>query len=412
MSKQSIPKSRLRDKLKEREVSLGYVEKTRKMREGTLNHLLRFMDERSLVEYNLETGKCFFNEVLTSKDASKYKKNSSLRLVSILDSICTNSPTPMHRKTATYPLYGTMASLASDYLDYLKNVKRLSERTIKTYRYCLSYFTQKMSMLEVDWESLKFSHIVDFLSSRKNAATLVYTDIRGFLNFAYTKGGTKEDFSLLLKSARPHRKEPLPSCYTPEEVMRVESAVDRRSSKNKRDYAIILLATRLGLRSSDIRLLEFKNLDWDRNEINIVQYKTGRELSLPLLAEVGEAIIDYIKNGRPASKLKTIFLTCTHPHKVCGAEAISNIVKHYFVLSGVDHKGKHTGPHALRHSFATAMLGADTTLPVISGVLGHESAESTMYYLGVDVKSLLGCSLRVPPVDNEFYTQKGGMLYV
>lgn len=81
------------------------------------------------------------------------------------------------------------------------------------------------------------------------------------------------------------------------------------------------------------------------------------------------------------------------------------------MLSGVDCKGRHAGPHALRHSLATSMLGEGTSLPVVSSVLGHASSESTMYYLGVDVPSLLKCSLQVPPVAEGFYTQKGGILY-
>jgi integrase len=220
-----------------------------------------------------------------------------------------------------------------------------------------------------------------------------------------------KDLSIYLKSVKPHRKEALPSCYDPEDVIRVENAIDRRSNIGKRDYAMVLLASRLGLRSSDIRMLEFKDIDWDNSEIKIVQYKTKRHLTLPLLADVGDAIIDYVKNSRPTSRLKNIFLTCTHPYKPCGSATVSSIVKRYFVESGVDCKGRHTGAHALRHSLATAMLGNGTTLPVISGVLGHETSESTMYYLGVDVSSLLKCSLDVPPVDESFYMQKGGILY-
>ncbi len=412
MTKESIPKSQLLGKLRERDVALGYGESTRKKRACTLSRLLQFMNLHNLDEYNQVVGGEFSQELLKCDDILTWKKNESLRLISILDSICTDTPTPVRRtKVSQHPLFGTMASLAEDYLKYLRDVKRLSSNTISKYRMCLSRFTQKMTMSGITWDTLKYNDIIGFLVSHKNTTASVYANIRSFINFAYAGGYIQEDFSILLKSVKPHRKESLPSCYTPEEVMRVENAVDRRSSIGKRDYAIILLASRLGLRSSDIRLLEFKNIDWDRNEINIIQYKTKKELTLPLLSDVGEAIIDYVKNGRPTSSLRTIFLTCSHPYKVCNPSTISSIVKRYYVLSGVDHKGKHVGPHSLRHSFATAMLCEGTSLPIISGALGHSSAESTMYYLGVDIDSLLKCSIDVPPVDESFYTQKGGVLY-
>lgn len=406
-----IQKSLMREKLRKRDESLDLLESTHKRRGSRLSTVIRFMDEKSIENYTPEVGQAFLEEYCARPKATTYGIGLMKNLISILDEICNGEVASTRKIRVSHSLYGKLAPIVEDYLLYLKMELRLSEKTIDRYRYYLSHFTQKMSIQGLSWNELTFNHIVEFLSSVQNTNALIYACVKNVIHYAFTRGCMSKDLSMFLKSVKPHRKEPLPSCYDPEDVIRVENAIDRRSNIGKRDYAMVLLASRLGLRSSDIRMLEFKDIDWDNNEIRIVQYKTKRHLSLPLLADVGDAIIDYVKNARPACRQKKIFLTCTHPYKPCESATVSGIVKSYFVKSGVDHKGKHTGAHALRHSLATAMLGNGTTLPVISGVLGHETSESTMYYLGVDVHSLLKCSLDVPPVDESFYTQKGGMLY-
>ena len=411
MTKIFIQRSLMKEKLQKRDESLGLVASTQNRRNRCLNKLINFMDDKAVEDYSPEVGQSFLEEYRFKPESTPYGVGIMKNLVSTLDEICKGDIASTHHKRIVHTLFGKTASIAEDYLLFLEKDLRLSMSTINHYRYILSHFTQKMSMQDLAWNEISFNHVVDFLSSIQNTDAQVYACVKNVIHFAFNRGCMDKDLSLYLKSVKPHRKEALPSCYAPEEVMRVEKAVDRRTNIGKRDYAVILLASRLGLRSSDIRMLEFKNIDWDLNEIRIMQYKTKRSLSLPLLSDVGDAIIDYIKNARPQCNRKNIFLTCSHPYKPCEAATISTIVKRYFIESGVDHKGKHTGPHALRHSLATTMLGNGTTLPVISGVLGHATSESTMYYLGVDVLSLLRCSLDVPPVHESFYTQKGGILY-
>ncbi len=165
------------------------------------------------------------------------------------------------------------------------------------------------------------------------------------------------------------------------------------------------------VRSSDIRNLTFKEIDWDNNTINLTQYKTRKELTLPLLAEVGDAIIDYVKYGRPVSKSKTIFLSAHPPYGQISASGISSIVTCRIYEANIEYKGRHHGAHALRHSLATALMNNGVHMPVISEALGHAETQSTMYYLGIDVTHLPECSLAVPPINDAFYTQGGGMLY-
>ena len=139
--------------------------------------------------------------------------------------------------------------------------------------------------------------------------------------------------------------------------------------------------------------------------------KTQKVIQLPLLTEVGNAIVDYLRNGRPQSNLAQVFLSCRAPFigvtKACVCAAINTII----VTSGVDVHLKHHGPHSLRHSLASAMLCQETTFPVISESLGHRHTDTTMAYLKIDIASLMKCALPVPSVAEEFYLQRGGAFY-
>ena len=174
---------------------------------------------------------------------------------------------------------------------------------------------------------------------------------------------------------------------------------------------MILLATRLGLRSSDIRRLQLGNIDWDRNVISLIQYKTNKQTELPLLSEVGDAIIDYLLHGRPKTNLKYVFLSLMQPYRMLGDSAFTGIVIRVIRDSRINTNGRHHGAHSLRHSLATTLMNNGTDLPVISETLGHKSTESTMYYLNVNISNLLECSHEVPSVPDLYYTQKGGLFY-
>ena len=230
-----------------------------------------------------------------------------------------------------------------------------------------------------------------------------------FLHYLYENGYTREDLSLALKAYKMPKAEKVISYYTPEEIQQVEQSIDRSTNTGKRDYAIILLASRLGLRSGDICHLTFSDIDWDECKIRIRQQKTGRLITLPLLEDVGEAIIDYVTHARPKTEIKHVFVTKLHPYKPLNS--VATMVNERISKSGICTIGKHHGAHSLRHSLATAMMSQKNDLPVISSALGHVMSKSTMFYLGVNIDNLLECSHDVPGVNDSFYTQKGGVFY-
>lgn len=196
------------------------------------------------------------------------------------------------------------------------------------------------------------------------------------------------------------RNSHIPSAYPKSDVKKILEAVDRANPNGKRDYAILLLASELGLRSSDIRNLKFSNLHWEKNTIELTMSKTGKEITLPLLENIGMAIIDYLKYGRPHTDLDIIFLRHISPIQQLSASGVTRIVSRYIYKSGIEVKpGQRKGPHALRHSLASALLEENIPLPIISEILGHSDSRTTEIYLKIDIKQLRNCALEVSKFD-------------
>jgi len=242
---------------------------------------------------------------------------------------------------------------------------------------------------------------------------------RNFLSFLFESGGTKTNMSVCVP--KPARPRSLPSVYSSDEVKRLLSSVDRTDSLGKRDYAVLILAAYLGLRSSDIADLSFKDVDRAAKTIEITQVKTGRPLKLVMNREVEEAIDDYIKNGRPQppsgepravdatpSKDK-IFLRFRAPFSPLTVGLCHAIAHKYFNLAGIAAQGRRRGPHALRASYATALVAKGVPYAVVQEALGHEDPESAKYYVRVDARRLRMCALEVPKPTGTFAVMLGDM---
>lgn len=231
--------------------------------------------------------------------------------------------------------------------------------------------------------------------------------IKMYLRFLYDQNLTEKDYSRKVPKDKYIRQAKLPSVYTKEEVEALIKSIDRSSPKGKRDYAMVLLTARLGLRATDVCCLAFENLKWEKSLIVFNQNKTGNKVEFPIISEIGEAIIDYLKFGRPESELPYLFLKVTSPYDRLNRSTLHSIITLYLNRAGIQYKNerKH-GPHALRHSLAGVLLQKKIPVPVISEVLGHKNTESTRYYLRIDLNSLRQCALEVPPVPPIFY--KGG----
>lgn len=251
-------------------------------------------------------------------------------------------------------------------------------------------------------QSLTFETIENYISTLNSKSSLIrnhLTALRQYLSYIYSRGFTKRDYSLsiVIPSKAIFRRRP--DSYTSEEISQVLGAVERSSAIGKRDYVILLLASIYGMRCGDIIRLKFSNIDWENSRINFISDKTKIVCDLPLLPVVGNAIIDWLQNGRPRTNSKNIIVSLDS-HRF-GAEisssCIYSIVNKYMKLAKIKNldQRKH-GPHALRFSLASSLLKVKTPMPIIASILGHSGIETTKDYIKVDVTNLRLCSLCPP----------------
>ena len=207
--------------------------------------------------------------------------------------------------------------------------------------------------------------------------------VRSFLRFAGSHGLVDDTVLEAVPAAKSARQARIPSVWDPADVAKILQAVDRGNPCGKRDYAIILLITRLGLRGIDVKRLQFGDLDWPGNRLSVVQAKTGHRVQLPLLKDVGWAVIDYIRSGRPASDCPQVFIRHTAPiGPFSDQDHLHQIlVKHARAAHvPVGEKRRH-GMHPLRHTLATRLMEGGTPIEQIADILGHQSVASTGVYL-------------------------------
>jgi integrase len=219
--------------------------------------------------------------------------------------------------------------------------------------------------------------------------------VRSFLRFACADGLVDAAVLDVVPAVRSSRQARVPSVWDPGDVARILEAVDRGNPCGKRDYAIILLVTRLGLRGVDVKRLEFADFDWPGNRLFVVQAKTGHRVQLPLLKEVGWAVIDYIRHGRPVCDCPQVFLRHLAPiGPFSDQDHLHQIlVKHARVAHVPISDRRRHGMHSLRHTLATKLMEDGTPVEQIADILGHQSVQSTGVYLKSSLGLLAKCAL-------------------
>lgn len=375
------------------------------------NGIVRFMAEKSIRHYKASVGEEYIHTHIAGKAVTPYKRDI-IRSIYVLNEfqekgiISKRRCHPPERK-----LTGPIGQLMEQFLLHLESLRR-SKITINDHRlylYRFLAFLESKQILNV--EEIREEHLMIFVSTLTNNNICTVSSLRMFFRYLFDNRVLLYDLSEVLRHYKWNKKEKLPSVYTAGEVSKIESSIIRQDATGKRNYAMMLLATRPGLRASDIAHLSFGNIDWDNSTIILTQLKTGKKIELPLLVDVGEAIIDYLKYGRKKSVSPKIFLYTRAPFSAMTNAAVSGTLGRIIASSGVDTTERKHGPHAMRHSLVSRFLENKESLPVISEALGHQYTNTTGSYLRIDMESLRQCTLDVPIVCEGFYNQKGGVFY-
>jgi site-specific recombinase XerD len=306
--------------------------------------------------------------------------------------------TARHKKTPPPPPK-MLAGAMDAFLHYWENERHVSPKTLEYGRWALSQLLFFLDQKGIhSWSDLRPELFSAFFATRTNlgqrSLKLMATVLRVFLRWQFMSGVSGRDWSHHVPPFRGFRNQRIPAVWSDKELNTLLTAVDRNRPKGKRDYAILLLACRLGMRAGDIRDLRLENLNWDDARIEFEQNKSGRRALLPLTEEIGLALIDYLQNARPAGKFREIFLSV---HPPCAPLARGNklygIIERYRTLAGVTLPQQAKGLHSLRHTIASRLLNAGNPLESIADILGHASMDTTRIYTRIDVEQLRGVAL-------------------
>ncbi|ENV3932141.1 site-specific integrase [Salmonella enterica] len=227
--------------------------------------------------------------------------------------------------------------------------------------------------------------------------------VRSFLRYAGRQGQVDADVLKAVPAVKSSKYARVPSVWDAADVTRILDAIDRGNPGGKRDYAIITLVTRLGLRSIDVKRLELDDFDWPGNRLWVRQTKTGRRIQLPLLKDVGWAVIDYIRHGRPSTDCRQVFLRHTAPiGPFSDQDHLHQILcKHARVAHVALRDHRRHGMHSLRHTLATRLMEGGTPIEEIADILGHQSVGTTGVYLKTSLGLLRQCALNPDATSEE-----------
>jgi len=391
----------------------GYGQNTKWCYKKICKSILAWSCKNEIAEFNESASNRYCDEninghICNPSESLHYKK--TLRVARML--VCLNKGEDFEFRAprTEYEFKTSLKDHIAGYLSYCTYIKRLFKTTIEgrrlvTFRFDKYLSEQAMELGDVTVEALEafFSSAYCTKASRHSYKPI----IKELYRYLYDNRVLDKDYStLVLKEPKVHLGSKVPSTYTENEIKRMIEAINRSSAKGKRDYLVMLLAAEYGWRASDITLFRLDQIDWEKNRISMVQYKTGVPVEFPLLASVGNAIIDYLKHGRPAGGDDVIIVNHENTHKgqKLKSPTIHSIVSKAMSTANIANwKDKKHGPHSLRHSLATNMLKQNVAIPIISTILGHQSTETTKTYIKVDIPKLRQCSLPVPELKSSYF---------
>ncbi len=307
--------------------------------------------------------------------------------VILAEKIAVSRPTPVEQCAKEFELY-------------LRQERVLAEATIINYVPLIRCFLKdRFGEGAVKLSRLRSGDVVGFVQRQAprlhpKRSKLLTTALRCFLQYARYCGEVTADLAAAVPVVPNWSRTTLPRGITTEQVRQLLASINRRTATGRRDYAILLLLARLGLRSSEVAFLDLDDIDWNVGQLS-VRGKRGRHTELPLLPEVGKAIAAYLRRGRPESASRRLFLRAKAPLRgFQGASGVGSVVRHSLKRAKVN--APTHGAHQFRHGLATEMLRQGASLAEIGELLRHQHAQTTTIYAKVDIDALRTLALPWP----------------
>lgn len=298
------------------------------------------------------------------------------------------TPTPLT------PSQSERAQLLSNFEAYLLKQRGLSTRsTYHGMRFANRFLDHCFGQGRIDLACLSATDIVSFMerlvqSKAQYRDKTIATHLRSFFQYLFARGLTKANLALCVPRVRAPWGKRLPRYLQPSEVEEILASACRSPNRGTRDYAMLLLMARLGLRAPEIVAMQLDDIDWRSAEI-IIRGKGQRQDRLPLTDEVGSAISDYLQKSRPSTATRRLFVSYRAPNLPLKDGSILNrILKEAFATTGIRPAAPYVGAHVFRHSLATNMVRSGASLAEIGDLLRHRSRATTMIYAKLDTDGL------------------------
>jgi site-specific recombinase XerD len=287
---------------------------------------------------------------------------------------------------------GPVEGALAHYQQYLMRERGLGQATARAYVEAVRPFVRERITpdgVTLRWESLNAADVTAFVVGRtptqsRGAAKLTVTALRSFLAFLHVEGRITRPLTTAVPSVAGWRLAGLPKALPPAHIQALLAACDRRTRTGRRAFAVVTILVRLGLRAGEVAGLQLDDIDWRAGTV-VIRGKGPQIESLPWPADVGEAVVAYLRRGRPATAVdRTVFVRVKAPHRALSTSGVSEIVAAAArrAALGVIHA------HRLRHTAATQLLRAGAPLPEIGQLLRHRRALTTAIYAKVDRAAL------------------------
>ena len=400
---ESLPLQQLADETLQALVKANASKNYQKVFKTVSRNFIVYAREHDIDSFSIDHGIQFLEDhySMSQKMAEKKWNGVYLRCINAMAEYQLTGTVDMYLVSTRKKYYFPEAfkDSADAYLSYREYIG-ISSKSIQISRLYLSRFFAFLNTKNVmSLDTVTVPIVLEFLKSLssfgKPTINSIMRTVRYYLKYCHDNGIMHEELFSKLPNPHYNRQSRLPSTYTEDEVRKTLDTIDMGNPCGIRDYAIILLIARLGLRSSDVANLRFSNIDWESDRIRLTQVKTGNPLELPLLSDVGEAIINYLKNTRPKTESDHVFIRVQPPYTEFRSGAVGALVHEHLLRAGIHLEGRKSGSHALRHSLASRLLEHEIPLPVISEILGHVNTQTTMTYLRIDINELKKCALEV-----------------
>jgi site-specific recombinase XerC len=339
---------------------------------------LRDLDERTI--------EAFLRRHFGQRTWRAGERPALLRMLGILRQ---TGATPQAKAVSLTPAQ----ALAAQYRQYLTEERGCSGWTVENYgRHIDRFVAQRFGTGPVRFERLRAQDVITFVQREagrhgRGYILQVVTGLRSFLRFLRYRGDITTDLAAAVPSVANWQKNDLPKHLPADAVQRVLDGCDLTTAVGRRDYAILLLLARLGLRAGEVVTLQLEDIDWNNGQLTVRSKKGRGWARLPLPTDVGKAISRYLRLDRPRCSCRNVFVCMVAPHRRFSASyVVSDLTRNALQRAGVESVRK--GAHLFRHSLATAMLRNGASLVEIGQVLRHKDADTTAVYAKVDLDAL------------------------